>query len=201
MNPIKFFGADKSKKWWRFSNFAELPIIIDGIKYPTSEHYFQAAKFASTDPEYAEKIRLTKTAKGTKTLGKSRDHPIDPKWDSPVEGELLFKDLVMKKAIRAKAEQHPEFLQDLLSTGTDSIVEASPWDNYWGSGRSGNGKNMLGKLLVELRDLFSPTIKTKSPNLKTNEVLENRKCNATTKKGEQCKKAATVEGFCYIHCK
>ena len=33
-------------------------MTVDGKTYPTSEHYFQAMKFASTDEEWAEEVRL-----------------------------------------------------------------------------------------------------------------------------------------------
>ena len=31
------------------SNFALYPIRLDGLRWPSSEHYFQAQKFAGTD--------------------------------------------------------------------------------------------------------------------------------------------------------
>jgi ribA/ribD-fused uncharacterized protein len=45
-----------------------------------------------------------------------------------------------------------EKLHDLLlSTGDRPLVEASPFDYYWGCGRSGTGKNRLGELLMQTR--------------------------------------------------
>jgi ribA/ribD-fused uncharacterized protein len=41
------------------SNFAEYPIQLDGKRWPTSEHYFQAQKFA--DGKHREAIRKAKT--------------------------------------------------------------------------------------------------------------------------------------------
>lgn len=216
---IKFFGSDLAKKYWRFSNFANLPIVIDGVEYQTSEHYFQAAKFFKSDPEYAQLITKAETPLAAKKLGKSRKHPIDDRWDSLIERDLLFKDIIMEKALKAKAEQHPEFLNDLLATGNAEIVEASPYDSYWGSGKSGKGKNMLGKLLVELRDSYSTKDKDGTiPNNKDNTSKistdinsqdssyrkgsndkELNRCIAVTQKGLQCKKRATNNGFCSIH--
>jgi hypothetical protein len=34
---------------------------------------------------------------------------------------------------------------------TAPLVEASPFDAYWGCGRSGKGKNRLGQLLMQVR--------------------------------------------------
>ena len=43
----------------------------------------------------------------------------------------------------------------LLATAPAPIEERAPWDNFWGTGAAhagGQGHNMLGRLLVELRD-------------------------------------------------
>jgi ribA/ribD-fused uncharacterized protein len=42
----------------------------------------------------------------------------------------------------------------LLSTGNQLIVENSPVDYYWGCGADGSGKNMLGKILMEVREIL-----------------------------------------------
>ena len=50
-----------------FSNFSHHPIVVNGKAWPTTEHYFQAQKFAGT--EHEEDVRLTSRA----------DEP-QPKW-------------------------------------------------------------------------------------------------------------------------
>ena len=44
-----------SGEFGEFSNFAPFPVQIDGKKWPTSEHYFQAQKFVGD--EHVEAIR------------------------------------------------------------------------------------------------------------------------------------------------
>jgi predicted NAD-dependent protein-ADP-ribosyltransferase YbiA (DUF1768 family) len=44
---IRFFS--KSDRYRDFSNFANYPVKIDGVIWPTTEHYYQAQKFE--DPE------------------------------------------------------------------------------------------------------------------------------------------------------
>jgi len=39
-----------------------------------------------------------------------------------------------------------------LETGDKPIVEENPGDSYWGNGPDGSGKNMLGKIIVEVRE-------------------------------------------------
>ncbi|MCW3060810.1 MAG: hypothetical protein JWQ02_2631, partial [Capsulimonas sp.] len=50
-----------------------------------------------------------------------------------------------------KFETHSELREMLLSTGDEEIVENAPGDYYWGIGKDGSGKNMLGKILEEVR--------------------------------------------------
>jgi len=43
----------------------------------------------------------------------------------------------------------------LLSTGDALLLENSKYDAYWGAGPNGDGKNMLGQLLMRVRDEIS----------------------------------------------
>lgn len=82
---------------------------------------------------------------GAKALGRSRDYPIRGDWET-------VKEDVMRRALEAKFTQHSSLSILLLSTGGRQLQEASPYDNYWGMGNNGKGKNRLGQLLMELRD-------------------------------------------------
>ena len=57
----------------------------------------------------------------------------------------------MRRAVRAKFEQHPDIRAVLLGTGDEELIEDAPNDYYWGCGEEGTGKNMLGKILMEVR--------------------------------------------------
>ena len=54
MKTITFYRV--REPYGEFSNFSPHPIELKGRTWPTSEHYFQAQKFAGT--EYEETIRL-----------------------------------------------------------------------------------------------------------------------------------------------
>lgn len=43
----------------------------------------------------------------------------------------------------------------MLATGDEDIVENAPSDYYWGCGADGSGKNMLGKILMEVRNTLN----------------------------------------------
>jgi ribA/ribD-fused uncharacterized protein len=125
-----------------FSNFAPFPIELDGKRWPTTEHYFQAQKFASAD--HQEAIRRTKSPMIAARMGRDRKKKLRPDWEA-------VKDDVMRRAVRAKFEQHAELRAALLATGDATLVEHTERDSYWGDGGDGSGKNMLGRILMEVR--------------------------------------------------
>ncbi len=59
---------------------------------------------------------------------------------------------VMKDILRAKVEQHEYVRRKLLETGDRELIEDSWRDDYWGWGPNKDGKNMLGRLWMEIRD-------------------------------------------------
>lgn len=126
-----------------FSNFSKHAIHVKGKRWPTSEHYFQAQKFAGT--EHEEAVRACKTAREAANMGRSRKLPLRRDWEG-------VKDAVMLEALRAKFTQHKELKEVLLGTGDAKLVEHTANDSYWGDGGDGTGKNRLGQLLMQLRD-------------------------------------------------
>ena len=127
------------------SNFASYGFELDGKYWRTSEHYFQAQKFITTAPKYAEKIRIVHTPKEAANMGRSRKYPLRANWDN-------IKDEVMYRAVLKKFQTHADIRQRLLATGDEPLVENAPGDYYWGSGADGSGQNKLGKLLMVVRD-------------------------------------------------
>ena len=125
-----------------FSNFARYGFDLNGKHWPTSEHYFQAQKFAGTAHE--DEVRLAPTAGSAARAGRDRQLPLRRDWE-----EVKLE--VMRTALRGKFGSHSVLVDLLLSTGEEEIVEKTTDDYYWGCGSEGNGLNMLGKLLMELR--------------------------------------------------
>jgi ribA/ribD-fused uncharacterized protein len=133
----------KTNTYYELSNFSPHGFELDGAFWPTVEHYFQAQKFPS-HATYQEKIRLARTPKDAKALGRSRNVPLRSDWE-------VVKDDVMRKALRAKFLAHAELATLLLGTVGRELVENAPSDYYWGCGANGSGENRLGTLLMELR--------------------------------------------------
>ncbi len=60
----------------------------------------------------------------------------------------------MGRGVLRKFETHAEIREVLLSTGDEEIAENSPSDYYWGCGKDGSGKNRLGVILMEVREIL-----------------------------------------------
>lgn len=116
-SPLEDYGA--------FSNFSEQGIEVEGLFYPSVEHYYQAQKFE--DIFFCEKIRKAATPKIAADLGKQRNLSLKNNWEA-------IKVSIMTKAIEQKTEQHPDFKNLLLSTNNALLIENSPYDNFWGIG-------------------------------------------------------------------
>lgn len=126
-----------------FSNFSRHSIWLKGKRWPTSEHYFQAQKFAGT--EHEEQVRMAKKPMEAANMGRDRKRPLRRDWEA-------VKERVMLDALRAKFTQHDDLTAVLLGTGDAKLVEHTANDDYWGDGGDGSGRNRLGRLLVQLRD-------------------------------------------------
>ena len=130
-----------------FSNFSAHPVVI-GREWPTTEHYFQAQKFRLD--ELDEKICKDPSPMRAAQIGRSRKYPLRSDWDE-------VKDDVMRIALYAKFTQHDDLKAILLGTKDRHIIEHTTNDHYWADGGDGTGKNMLGILLMELREKLATT--------------------------------------------
>jgi N-glycosidase YbiA len=128
-----------------FSNFSYHGFELDGAYWPTSEHYFQAQKFPNTP--HGDQIRQAKTPKEAANMGRDRKRPLRQDWEQ-------VKDGIMRNAVLRKFEIHADIREILLATADEEIVENAPGDYYWGCGKDGSGKNMLGQILMEVREIL-----------------------------------------------
>ncbi len=131
-----------------FSNFSNHSIKLDGKIYKTTENYFQSKKFEGTEIE--SKIRKCHSPNEAALLGRSRKFPLRRDWES-------VKDNVMRKAVLAKFSQHQDLRDILVDTGDEKLIEHTENDKYWADGGNGSGKNMLGIILMEIREAIKST--------------------------------------------
>lgn len=125
-----------------FSNFSRHPFSLDGKQWSSAEHYFQAQKFAGT--EHERLIRFAASPIAASSMGRSRNRPLRADWEEVKVG-------VMRRAIATKFSTHADIRAVLLATGDEEITLADSDDDFWGTGPEGSGKNMTGKILMEVR--------------------------------------------------
>lgn len=143
MDVIRFYK--ETDEYGFLSNSSPHPVEIDGRVWQTTEHYFQAQKYAGTSHEEAVFHALTPVA--AKRIGSQRDRPLREHWDD-------LRNVVMFRAVYAKFTQHEDLREALLATGNAILVEHTPRDAYWGDGGDGSGQDMLGKTLMIVRELL-----------------------------------------------
>ena len=136
-------------EWGIFCNFARTPIVIDGITFRNSEQLFQLMKFqdaeAIIDVYSANNPKMT-TKKWEKTHRRSD-------W-----GKMVLD--AMKFCLVKKYEQSESFREKLKASAGKHIVEDQSTftkknPDAWGVKRHDDhfvGPNLLGRLLMELRD-------------------------------------------------
>ena len=122
------------------SNFHEASVWVDGERYRSVEHAYQAAK--ASDPATKKLIREAKSPGVAKKLGYSCQLPAD--WDSKKVG--IMTDLVRKKF------ENPLLRAMLLATEGAELVEGNTWNDRWWGVCKGVGQNWLGKILMQVRD-------------------------------------------------
>ena len=148
------FFHKKTDEHWILSNMSSCPLEVEGIPFKSSEHLFQTLKFAT--PKSITAVYQSNNAKMTaKHYQKLEGHRRED-W-----GQILVD--VMKFCLQQKFEQCPEFRTELERTKGYYIVELqdakndkeSSRANGWGvktKGQNYEGANLMGRLLMELRD-------------------------------------------------
>jgi ribA/ribD-fused uncharacterized protein len=135
--------------WGIFGNFSPTPIIINNVVFKTSELLFQLMKFKDEEPVIA-----VYNANNPKMTTKH--------WEKTHRREDWGKMIVdaMKFCLTQKYEQSEEFRQELERSKGKYIVEdqtsfLKKTPDTWGVKQQGDdfvGPNLLGRLLMELRD-------------------------------------------------
>ncbi|KAL4399337.1 hypothetical protein ACI68E_003714 [Malassezia pachydermatis] len=150
-NKIEFFSKDIPFFW--LSNSSDHPVVVDGVRYPTAEHLFQAQKFVEHRPDLASKVRKASTPIEAIHVARMNSQYVRPDW---IKGGVNVS--TMRMVLLTKFMQHTDLRQALLETGDAEIVHASPNDAFWGSAAPveavGRGRNMLGRTIMQTRELL-----------------------------------------------
>lgn len=160
LNFLFFWGHQPSKdgkisssclsQWW------PSPFEIEGVVYPTAEHWMMSQKARLFgDEETAYRILSAASPKDVKQLGREAKGFDAAIWD---EEKLA----IVQQGSFLKFSQNSELRDYLTSTGELVLVEASPVDRIWGIGLAADnadasnptrwrGDNLLGFALMHAR--------------------------------------------------
>lgn len=146
---ITFYGKNSP-----YSNFYYVEFDYKGYKVTSSEQAFMLEKALMFDESMVERILSTAIPAEIKKLGRKVKNFDEKKWN-----EVRYN--IMVDILCAKFSTEP-LKTELLNTGIEFIVEASPTDKIWGAGLAlGDprlnyakyypGRNLLGHALMDAR--------------------------------------------------
>ena len=135
---IKFYKLKDPHGY--MGNFWKARHFVYGRWWNTTEASYQAQK---TNVE-SEVLAIQQAVKPMEARNLGQKVTMRADWD-------LIKDIVMYDCVMAKFLQHKDLRDQLLATGDEELVENSPIDPWWGCGKDGTGKNMLGNILMRIR--------------------------------------------------
>lgn len=145
MDEIHFYRAS-DKIYGCFSNLYQRPVEFENEVFDTAEHAYQAGKARKPD------VRQWVLAAPSPALVAMAAHGLYW-WDIRSDWSKIKFDR-MRQVLKAKFTQQEDLREILLSTGDLRLVESAtvnnPVNRLWGEVK-GQGKNMLGQMLMDLR--------------------------------------------------
>ncbi|NPV89450.1 MAG: NADAR family protein [Firmicutes bacterium] len=128
-------------KYKFLSNLWPCRIYLDGIEFHTVEHAYQAAKVA--DQQLKKRIASCRSAGEARQVASKM--PLRPDWKE-------VKLQIMEELIRKKFLLNRTLGADLMSTyPADIVIGSMTGDTFWGV-HEGVGLNLLGKILMKVRE-------------------------------------------------
>jgi len=131
------------------ANYSNHGFTKNGVFYKTVEHYYQSEKFS--DEELKKKIINAPTPKEASNIGRDRSN-------IRIEGFTSIKNQVMFDGILEKFRQNRDIAYKLIETRNNKIAEATIDEYYWGIGKDKSGKNVIGDILVKVRERIKKEI-------------------------------------------
>lgn len=140
-NIIKFYRS--VGKYGFLPNLYKKSIIFEEREFPTAEHAYQFGKFR--DEETREWAMNAPKPHLLSILA----HGLFS-WDV-VKDWSKIKVPRMYNVLKIKFSDN-ELKNKLIDTRDSILIENSKSDAFWGIGKNGKGKNMLGNLLMKVRE-------------------------------------------------
>lgn len=146
-DAIRFYTTKDENGY--MSNFARFQVECFGRAWMTSEHAYQAQKYLGSDDASYEEVANAPHPGAAAAVGRDPNRKIRPEWNS-------VRDDVMRFVVIHKFTQNAKIKEKLLATGDRPLFEFDTHrgDQYWAIDQNGNGKNMLGVILMEVREVL-----------------------------------------------
>eukprot|EP01006_Ploeotia_vitrea_P017281 TRINITY_DN48374_c0_g1_i1.p1 TRINITY_DN48374_c0_g1~~TRINITY_DN48374_c0_g1_i1.p1 ORF type:complete len:279 (-),score=0.04 TRINITY_DN48374_c0_g1_i1:78-914(-) len=136
---------------------------IDGVHWYSVEHYFQCMKSKGMS-DHAEALQaFQNTTDPFHAYQLGRKYGLSADWEQR-------KESVMYEGLLAKFRASADLRKILLSTKDHPLVQIKPDDECWGAGAYGKGKNLLGRLLGQVRSIVRQETEGLPQNVPTEEV-------------------------------
>lgn len=136
-------------EYWFLSPHSQIPIEMEAdgktYEFPSAEHYYQAMKFEATDKRFNDILNI-KDSNGARLLTKKPEYQ-----NGRRPGFDKNKFDIMREAQVAKFTQNQDARKLLLSTGDAILIKSCDACTKCGFGE-GSGRNMLGKILMQIRN-------------------------------------------------
>jgi len=145
-----FFNASNHPE---LSNFYQQKMIMDGVTWYHVEGYYQARK-AYDDPSVVRNIAAMPKPSDARRAGAAHimGQEFLKTWNSGLKVHVMIRALLVKFTSSDACNRK------LVSTGNAELLELSPWDAFWGTGKDGSGKNVLGKCLMKVRGIIGTPV-------------------------------------------
>lgn len=129
------------------SNFSAFNVAWRGVRFQTSEHAYHFERFWE---QRVMSIMAREFIINTTSAHEAFRYAQDNRAHQRLDWNEIKVD-AMRDILRAKADQHEYVRHKLLASGDRELIEDSWRDDFWGWGPNRDGKNMLGKLWMEVR--------------------------------------------------
>lgn len=170
MTELRFYNASAPN--YAFANVSPVKILVNFLNregnnatwYACSEAFYQASKVFKFNyvEKYSGNLRSSDdawnlvermlsgeiTGSALQKQGTTITNKAFKRNDTVPVGENLSEKL-MADLINMKLTQYPSLIKLLNDNDPESIFEDSPYDNFWGIGAHGNGRNALGILIYQ----------------------------------------------------
>lgn len=139
---VFFYEAE----FYPLSNYSAFKLYWRGHEFQTLEHAYHWEKF-SDDTHIQRLIERAPSAHQAQQIANEYRDERRPDWDD-------VKVNIMREMLLSKVGQHEYVRRKLLETGDRMLVEDSWRDDFWGWGPDQTGRNQMGRLWMEIRDVF-----------------------------------------------